>query len=43
MLFYAQGGDILLAMEVRGREEVWDGEQSGADWEGDEFWTVKKD
>jgi hypothetical protein len=29
------GGDILL--------EVWDGEQSGADQEGDEVWTVKKD
>ena len=42
---WGRGGEyILLETWVGwGRDELWDGEWSGAGQEGDKVWTVKKD
>jgi hypothetical protein len=36
------GGGGQYPLGDREREDVWNGEQSGADQEGDENWIVKK-
>jgi hypothetical protein len=38
-----EGRGVGTSSLKRGEEEAWDGKQLGADWMGDEVWTVKRD